>query len=452
MMLHSSLLRAARDAAAAAFALVAVTTFAQAVEIERVVSPGGVEAWLVNEPAVPLVSVAVGFRGGAAQDPEALPGVANMVSMLLDQGAGELDSQAFQTRLRDLNVELNFDAGRDAFEARMRTLSMNLEDGFELLRLALAEPRFDADAVERQRSRVAASLRRSLQDPNSVASREFAVAMFGPDHPYGRPVDGTLDSVADISVDDLRAYHAANLARDNIHIAVVGDIDAETLKPLLDLTFGDLPETADLAPVPDPDIEPRDEELVTVLGIPQTVMRFGRPGLERHDEDFMAAVVANHILGGGSFTSRLFHEVRDQRGLAYGVFSFLQTMDRAGLFVGGVATRNDRAAESLSLIRQEVHRMATEGPTEEELDKAKRYLTGSYALRFESSGQIARQLVHIQLDELGIDYINVRNDLIEAVTVEDARRAAARLLGDGALLVTIVGEPEGFAADGANGG
>lgn len=442
---------ALRLVAAAGFVLLAAIPSAKAIDIERVVSPGGVEAWLVEESAIPMVSVQVGFRGGAAQDPADRPGVAEMVGNLLDQGAGDLDAEAFQQRLADLNVNLSFNATRDAFYAEMRTLSENREEAFELLRLALAEPRFDADAVERVRSRTVASLRRSLQDPNSVAGRHWSEAVFGSDHPYGRPVQGTLDSVAAIESDDLRDFHDRTVARDNMVIAVVGDIDAETLGPLLDSVFGALPDEARLTAVPETALDGRNGELVVEMDIPQTVIQFGRPGLKRDDDDFIAAFVVNHVLGGGSFTSRLYNEVRETRGLAYSVYSYLYTLDGAGMFVGGVATRNDRAAESLAVIREEVRRMASEGPTEEELDRAKRFLIGAYALRFDTSGRIARQLVQIQLEDLGIDYINIRNDLIDALTIDDVRRAAQRLLDDGALFVTLVGQPEGHGEPSSGG-
>lgn len=437
--------RAVGIAAAAAIALVTAAPAAHAIDIERVVSPGGVEAWLVTEPAIPLITLNAAFRGGAAQDPADLAGLADLMSGLLDQGAGDLDAQAFQQRLQETHVELSFSAARDTFYADMRTLSENREEGFELLRLALAEPRFDADAVERQRSRALASLRRDLQNPNWIAGRNWSEAMFGADHPYGRPASGTLDSVAAITADDVRDLHRRTLARDNVVIAVVGDIDAEMLAPLLDEVFSALPARAELTPVPEPELTAQDGELVIDLAIPQTVIQFGRPGLKRDDEDFIAAFVANHILGGGSFTSWLYREVREERGLAYSVYSYLHTLEGTGLFVGGVATRNDRAAESLALIRQEVRRMAAEGPTEEELDRAKRFLIGAYPLRFDTSGRIARQLVQIQREDLGIDYVNIRNDLIEALTIDDVRRAAARLLGDGELFVTLVGQPEGFS-------
>lgn len=457
-MLKSLVWKFMTDAIVPALAVATVATVAataavrpaSAIEIEKVVSPGGIEAWLVSESAVPLVSVQFAFDGGAAQDPPDRPGVANLISVLLDEGAGDIDSAAFQEKLESLAIEMSFDAGRDTFYGAMQTLTENLDEAANLLRLAITAPRFDADAIERMRVQTESGLRRELTDPNAVAGRLWSDTVFG-SHPYGRPVKGTLETVAAITVDDLRAYHERIFARDTLKIAVVGDITAERLAPLLDEIFGGLPQTADLAPVAEATLPDGGMRKVVEMEIPQTVIQFGRPGLKRDDPDFIPAYVVNHILGGGAFSSRLYQEVREKRGLSYSVYSFLYPLDRAGLIAGGAATRNDRAAESLAIIDEEIKRMADEGPTAEELDKAKRYLKGSYPLRFDTSTKIARQLVEIQRDKLGIDYINKRNDLIDAVTIDDAKRVARKLYGDGSLYVTMVGRPDGIAAD-AKGG
>lgn len=457
-MLKSLVWKFMTDAIVPALAVATVATVAataavrpaSAIEIEKVVSPGGIEAWLVSESAVPLVSVQFAFDGGAAQDPPDRPGVANLISVLLDEGAGDIDSAAFQEKLESLAIEMSFDAGRDTFYGAMQTLTENLDEAANLLRLAITEPRFDADAIERMRVQTESGLRRELTDPNAVAGRLWSDTVFG-SHPYGRPVKGTLETVAAITVDDLRAYHERIFARDTLKIAVVGDITAERLAPLLDEIFGGLPQTADLAPVAEATLPDGGMRKVVEMEIPQTVIQFGRPGLKRDDPDFIPAYVVNHILGGGAFSSRLYQEVREKRGLSYSVYSFLYPLDRAGLIAGGAATRNDRAAESLAIIDEEIKRMADEGPTAEELEKAKRYLKGSYPLRFDTSTKIARQLVEIQRDKLGIDYINKRNDLIDAVTIDDAKRVARKLYGDGSLYVTMVGRPDGIAAD-AKGG
>ncbi|MCB1476007.1 MAG: insulinase family protein [Rhodobiaceae bacterium] len=418
-----------------------------ATEIQRVVSPGGIEAWLVEEHTVPLIAMNFAFAGGSSQDSIERLGTANMVSALLDEGAGDMDAQAFQRRAGELALRYNFDASRDEFFGSIRVVEENIDEGFDLIRLALTAPRFDDDAVERIRGQLLSSLRDDLSEPNTIAGRAWMAAVF-PDHPYGRPQEGTIDTVAAISPADLAAFVKANFSRDQLHIAVVGAIDAERLGPLLDRVFGALPEKAVLTPVADVEPVPAPFETVIDTDIAQTVIQFGGPGIDRHDDDFIPAYVLNHIIGGGTFTSRLYDEVREKRGLAYSVYTYLYPLDHAALYAGGVATRADRAAQSLSIIREEIARIAKDGPSQEELDKAKAFLKGSYALRFDTSSKIASQVLGIQLDGLGIDYFDRRNGLIDAVTLDDVKRVSGRLFGTGAPYVTIVGSKAAMAGSG----
>ena len=398
----------------------------------------------MRDPTVPLIAMDFAFTGGANQDPEVKPGVSYLTSALLDDGAGELDAKVFQQRIEENAVQLRFSSGRDHFQGSIRLLRDRMDQGFDLLRLALTQPRFDADALERARAQVVSSLRRDTTNPNSISNRVWWKTAF-PHHPYGRPTNGTLESVPTITREDLRDYHARVLNRATLKVAVVGDIDAATLGPALDRVFGALPAQGKLDPLPPARIQDVGRRIVIDLDVPQAVLSFGREGLARKDPDFIPAFVVNHILGGGSFSSRLYSEVREKRGLAYGVSSYLLPLERAALFTGGTQTSNDSAGEALKIIEAEIRRMASEGPTEAELAEAKAYLKGSYPLRFDTSSKIASQLLQIQIEELGVDYINKRNSLIDAVTIEDARRVAKRL-ADGGMLVTVVGRPKDLAS------
>jgi zinc protease len=422
----------------------ALTSLAHATKIERVVSPGGIEAWLVHDKAVPLISLDFAFRGGAIQDPGEKAGTANMTMDLLDEGAGELDSKAFHERVEENAIQLGFNTGRDHVRGYLRTLIENRDEAFELLRLALTAPRFDTQEVERVRAQIVARLTRETTSPNEIGGKRWWATAF-PHHPYGRPVAGTLESVAGIGADDLRAYAKRVFARDNLKVAVVGDIDAAAVGPLLDKVFGALPAHADLDTVAAARPEGLGKRIMIPLDVPQAVVTFGGPGIPRKDPDFMAAYIVNHILGGGAFSSRLYREVREKRGLAYSVYSSLVWLDHAAMFMGGTGTRAERAGETIEVIEQQIRRLADSGPTDEELAQAKSYLKGSYALGFDTSAKIAGQLVQIQLDDLGIDYIDRRGGLIDAITIDDVRRVAKRLLDDG-LLVTVVGRPQGVSA------
>lgn len=419
---------------------------AHAMAIEKIVSPGGIEAWLVRDTTVPLIAMDFAFRGGANGDPDSKPGVASLVSSLLDEGAGELDAKAFQERLQEWAVQISFRAGRDYFYGSLRTLTENRDRGFDLLRMALTAPRFDADAVERVRGQTLSVLRRETTSPSDIARKNWWSAAFK-GHPYAQPVGGTLDSVPQIDTADLRDYARRIFARDTLKVAVVGDIDAQTAGTWIDAVFGALPAKADLRVVPQMAPRHLGERIVSDLDVPQTVITFGGQGLDRKDPDFFAGYIVNHILGGGSFSSRLYSEVREKRGLAYSVHTALHWLKHAALFVGGTATRADRAGEALDVMQREITRIAETGPTSEELDKAKSYLKGSYALGFDTSGKIASQLLSMQLDELGIDYVDKRGHMIDAVTLADVRRAAKRVFGGG-LLVSVVGRAQSLVPKG----
>jgi zinc protease len=440
---HSVMARLAVMSLAVA-TLVALSLPAAATKIERVVSPGGIEFWFVRDGTVPLVAMEFAFRGGSAQDPDDKGGLAEMTVSTLDEGAGDLDGTAFHGRLERKAIELQIRASRENVRGTLRTLKENQDEAFDLLRLALNEPRFDTAAVERIRSQSLVSLQRQSTNPNSIASRNWWANAF-PNHPYGRPVSGTLETVARVTPDDMRDYARRVLARDNLKIAVVGDVDAETAGKLIDRTFGKLPAKAQLRPVPDIKIQGLGGRTLVDLNVPQAVVTFGGPGIARNDRDFMAAYIVNHILGGGSFSSRLYREVREVRGLAYGVNTHLNWFEHAAVLMGGTATRADATGESIDVIEAEFRRMAAQGPTQEEFEKAKTYLKGSFALNLDTSTKIASQLVQMQIDNLGIDYIDRRSGMIDAVTLDDARRVAKRLLSQG-LLVTVVGRPKGVTA------
>ena len=429
-----------------AFALlIASLQQARAAEVQRVVSPGGIEAWLIEDHSNPIFSMEFSFKGGTALDPADKPGTANMLAALLDEGAGPYDSKAFRAKLENLSIQLSYSASRDRFSGSFQTLTENREEALEMLRLSLGEPRFDEEPVERIRGQILVGLSRQETDPRSIASRVLWKSFF-PDHPYGNNSDGTVESVTEISVSDLDGYRRQELTLDRLKIGVVGDVTPAELGPILDLVFSSLPPEG--GPLPDETVSPQNlgETMVVEQEVPQSVVSFGHEGVLRGDPDYYTAYVVNYVLGGGGFSSRLFEEVREKRGLAYSVGSYLYPFDDAALVVGGTATANERVAESLAVIREEWTRMAAEGPSAEGLEHAKTYLTGSFPLRFSNSPRIAGMLVGMQQENLGIDYLERRNAYIEAVTLEDAKRVAAELFQPDKLIVVVVGKPQDVEA------
>ena len=428
-------------AALACALLLAAAPAGAATKVQAVTSPGGIAAWLVEDHSVPVVTFDVDFRGGAALDPADKAGLASLAADLLDEGAGTLDSQAFQGKLEDLAASLDFGVGEDDMDASLRSITANLAPSLELLHLALTAPRFDETSLARVKGQLLDELAREQRRPQHVAGRLWLENAFG-DHPYARPRQGTPETIARIGAEDLRALVKRRFAKDDMIIGVVGDITPETLEALLDRSFGDLPAHAAPDDVPETAVRAKAPLLLARMAIPQSVVTFGQPGIKRDDPDWYAAYVDNHILGGGGFSSRLTDEVRVKRGLAYSVYSALDPYRQAGLILGGVATENSRVAQSIDIIRAEWRRMREAGPTPQELQDAKTYLTGSFALGFDSTAHIASLLVAVQRDGLGIDYLDRRNALIDAVTLEDAKRVAHRLFDPDQLSFVVVGAPE----------
>ncbi|MCV3210145.1 insulinase family protein [Mesorhizobium sp. YC-39] len=409
------------------FLILPPLTARAAMNIQQVTSPKGITAWLVEDYSVPIIAIRFVFDGGSTQDPEGKEGLANLMSGLFDEGAGDLDSEAFQAKLDEVGAEMSFDARRDGTYGSMRMLAEERDGAFGLLGMALNHPRFDQAPIDRIRAQVLSGIIANERDPNTIAQTKWLRAIYGA-HPYSRPDQGTRQSIATITPSDLAAFHKANFARSGLHVAVVGAIDAETLKKKLDAVFGDLPQKQTLAPVAD--IDPKLGEHVEVdYDLPQTSLQLAYPGVNRQAPDFFAAALMNEILGGSAFTSRLYQEVREKRGLAYSASSGLVDHQHANALIVTTATRSDRAAETLALVRKVVKEMADEGPTEAELAATKKYMVGAYAIsNLDSSSSIAATLLELQLDKLGIDYIQRRAALINGVTLDQVKAVAKKLL------------------------
>ncbi|MEM6421689.1 MAG: pitrilysin family protein [Pseudomonadota bacterium] len=429
----------------AVLGLLAPAAAEASIEIVEATSPGGVTFWHAEERTIPMVALEMRFEGGAAIDPEGKAGLARLTMDLMDEGAGERDATAFAAEVDALSMRLGFGAQRDAVSVSARFLLETLEPAAALMAEAIAEPRFDADAIERVRGRALSGIRSGQTNPGTLARDTwYATAFAG--HPYARPVSGTEESVASLTREDFVAQRARLMARDKAVIGVIGAIDAEEAGRLVDQLLAGLPaETpVDAAMPAAPETPPPPGLQVVDLDVPQSTAIFGQPGYPREHPDYIPAFIMNYVLGGGGFASRLTTEVREKRGLAYSVSASFGDLAGAPLYLGSVGTENARIAESLSVIRAEWTRMAEEGVSAEELEKAKRFLTGAFPLRFDTNAKIARYMVGAQAAGLGTDYVDIRNGLIEAVTVEDIQRVARDLLQPDALSIVVVGTPEGL--------
>ena len=432
--------------ALATFVFVALASLpARAIEIQQITSPGGIKAWLVEDHSIPFTALSLMFKGGASLDAPGKRGEMSLLTALLEEGSGPMDSVAFAEAVEGLGAQNRFDVGDDALTVNARMLTENRDQAADLLRQALVEPRFDPDAVERVRAQLQAVIRSEATDPQSIATKELARQAWG-DHPYASSINGTAESIAALTRDDLIAAKDRVLARDRVVVAASGDISAEDLGKLIDKILGGLPQTG-TAPLPQP------ARLGLTGGVtvidwdsPQTVVTFAQPGLPMSDPDYFAAFVADHILGGGGFSSRLMEQIREKRGLTYGVGTGLANGLYGETWQGGMASANDKVAEAVGLIRSEWDRFAKGGVTEKELADAKTYLTGEYPLRFDGNGKIASILAGMQLIGLPADYVNTRNARVEAVTAADVQRVAKRLLHSDQIRFVLVGRPQGVAA------
>ncbi|MGQ3487750.1 pitrilysin family protein [uncultured Roseovarius sp.] len=414
------------------------------VNIKEMTTPGGIDAWLVEEHSIPFVALELRFQGGTSLDPDGKEGLTSLMVGLLEEGAGDMDARSFAREAEALAASFNYDASDDTVGISARFLSENRDQAVALLRESLINPTFEQSAIDRVRGQVNSIIRSNQKDPRDIAGDAFAKLVYG-DHPYGRPEFGTLESVANLTRDDIVAAHKAALTRERLYVSAVGDITEDELATLLDELLLDLPETGpDMPGAADINL-PGGVEIVD-YDTPQSVVMFGQPGIDRDDPDFFAAYLLNHILGGGSFESRLMNEVREKRGLTYGVYSYLVDKENAQLWLGSVASANSRVAEAINVIRAEWERIRDEGVTEEELADAKTYLTGAYPLRFDGNAPIANIAVNMQMEGLDTDYIANRNDMVNAVTLDDVNRVARELLDPSKLTFVVVGKPEGLTS------
>lgn len=411
------------------------------IQIQEVTSPGGLTAWLVEDHGLPFVSLEVQFRGGTSLDAPGKRGAVNLMTGLLEEGTGDMDSRGFAEARDALAASFRFDAGADTLSVSARMLTENRDAAVDLLRQALTAPRFDQSAVDRVREQVLSGIRSDAKDPNTLAPEAFDRLAFG-DHPYASPGKGTVESVTALTRDDMVAAHKAVIARDRVVIGAAGDITAAELAALLDRLLGDLPATGAPLPPPAPWTLPPG---VTVQDFPspQSVVYFGHRGIRRDDPDFIPAYIANEVLGGGRFSARLMTEVREKRGLTYGIGTYLLPMDLGEMVIGQFSASNDKVAEAMQVIRDEWARLGAEGITEQELAATKTYLTGSYPMRFSGNGPIANMLVGLQMEHLPITYVNTRNAMIQAVTLDEVRRVAAELFRPQDLHFVVVGQPDG---------
>ncbi|MGC6526981.1 MAG: M16 family metallopeptidase [Paracoccaceae bacterium] len=414
-----------------------------ATDIQTLRSPAGVTAWLVEDRNIPFVALEMRFKGGSAIDPADKSGATNLMMALLEEGSGEMDAQAFTTAKETLAANFSYDSYQDAVTVSARFLTENREEALSLLRQSIVSPRFEDSALERVRNQVMTGLRSSGKDPEDILRSAFNSEAYGA-HPYARDDSGTFETVTALTREDMFETHRNALVKDRVYIAAVGDISADELGLLIDRLLDGLPETSARTLPKEADLGLQRGVKVIDFPVPQSVALFGHVGIARDDPDFFAAYLLNQIFGGTGFESRLMTEVREKRGLTYGISTFLASREYAQTVVGQFASANDKMAEALNVLRAEWSKMAQQGVSADELQRVKTYLTGAYPLRFDGNAAIAGILVGMQMQGLDPSYVVTRNDKVNAVTLEQANRVAKRLFQPESLRIFVVGQPEGL--------
>ena len=414
------------------------------VPVQEVTTPGGITLWLVSDSTVPMLVVSAAWQAGSAAEPAGLAGVSQVTATMLTEGAGDLDANAFKVRLEELNMGLSFSAGWDWTTMTLYTLTANRDEAVELARLALTQPRFDIEPLQRIQRQLVVGIRQRETNAGFIANLAMDQALI-PGHPYASRL--TLEGVSGITQDALRTRWREQFTRASLRVTVVGDIAPADATALVDRLFSELPAGAGPETVPQATIgAAAAAPIVRPLPQPQSLVLFAAPGIQDTDPDWIPLFVANHILGSGDFTSRLMTEVREERGLVYGVSTSPSVRESSAFIRGSAQTENADVAEAIATIRETMAAYAADGPTQEEVDMAILYLTGSFPLSLDSNTGIAGVLSGYQTAGRSVDYVNRRNALIQAVTREDVARAARRFFNPDAYTFVVVGQPEGLGA------
>jgi zinc protease len=410
--------------------------------IQQFTTPGGVSVWLVEEPSIPILSLRMAWKAGETNDPEGLEGLTNAMVYHMNEGAGELDAQAFFKGMEELNMSFSCGASNESTYCNASMLTDNADASFDMIALAFAEPRFDDGPFERFKREQEVSLQTRETNPQYLASRARAAALY-PDHAYAR--DTSAESLAALTQDAMRAQKDKLMVQDGMLVTAVGAMSPEELAPLIDKAVSGLPQSSETVETSDVVLAaPATAPVVIDLPQPQSLVTFAAPAMTREDPDFYTAVVLNYTFGGGGFESRLMKDLRVAKGLTYGIYTQVSSQDKIQLWSGGGQTKNESAGEFIAGIKENMAAMVAEGMTEEELSAAKAYLTGSYPLGFDSNAKIAARMMGVRLDELPVDFFDKRNAMVEAVTLEDVNRIAAEYLSPENFTFIVVGQPEGL--------
>lgn len=412
----------------------------------------GARVYLVHSPGIPMVDIQIDFDGGSRRDPADKAGLAGVTASQLSSGvraaAGQaaLDENALGEVWADLGASFGASASTDRMSFALRSLSYPdlLGRALQLAAHVMAHPAFPKAQWERERKKLEASLKEADTRPATVAARAFGRAVYG-SHPYGYEVRAA--TLARIGVADLQRHHAATVLPCRARVSIVGALDRAQAEAAVHTLLQWLPQGSCPTLPPVPEVAPlrQASEQRIPFEAAQAQVLLGQPGFKRNDPDFLALTLANHILGGGGFTSRLTSEVREKRGLTYSVYSYFSPALHAGAFTVGLQTRPDQADQALDVVREVLERFVREGPTQAELDDAKANLVGGFALQLDSNRKLLGQVSNIAWNELPLDYLDTWQARVQAIPLAQVKAAFARVVDPQRMATVVLGAPAGSA-------
>ena len=409
-------------------------------EIAHWKTNNGVNVYFVEAPEIPIVDIRIVYKAGSAQD-GAKHGLASLTASLMDEGAGELDANAFNDKLADTGASFGAGALRDMAWLSLRTLSDEKysKPAFELLRQVASSPAFNKDAVSRAKAATISRIQREASSPGSVANNAIRKAVFG-DHPYAHPTAGEEKTVAAITQADVKDFHRKYYVAENAMLAIVGALTNEQAHKLADKITAELPAGTAAGSIAAVNLlDSKSEQKISFDSI-QSHIRLGMPGMKRGDKDYIPLFVGNHVLGGGGLVSLLFDEVREKRGLSYGVNSYFAPSEQLGVFIASLQTDGSQADEALKVLRDTMHTFIQDGPPAGRLEAAKQNLIGGFPLRVDSNSEIIEYISMIGFYGLPLDYLKTFPEKVAKVNAEQIKEAFQRRVNLERAAIVVVGK------------
>ncbi len=411
-----------------------------ALEYKKLQTSKGIKFWFVQDKSIPIVSVSFSFGGGSSLDSKEKNGISNLMTSMMDEGTTNLTSNELKNLMKENGMKLNFSSQRDRINGNFQTISSQILKSFELFSEVLNHPKFDEKDINKIKRQIISSIKIDESDISTLASNKFNQFFFD-QHNFSENTKGSIKSLNNINREDLIKFHKKVFQKQNLIIGVAGNVNEKNIKEFIDLVFGDLNNYDEILKIKKFETLAKGERIHKIK-TPQTSVLFGHPGLARNNENFFALRIANYILGGGGFQSRLYKNIREKKGLVYSVYSYLLSFESDGVIVGGFQTRNKSVYETVESVKNEWKKIQKKGITKTELENAKAYYNGSFTRNFTSTLSIARLLQIVQYYKLGDNYFQEREKIINSLSLEKVNQVVSNLFDGKKLFFMIVGEPE----------